>query len=154
MRSTALFLPTLLVVLSGCVLTGCERASQPEPVAHLAACVAEAPDKPCARLPGYDPAYWLAEQAERSDVYLGAAELCLGALLDGAVAGRRGACADVYDAYLVDARAGRRDLGGRIPEADAGRALGLVYSAQQARRSADMIRAMGADSGRTTTIRP
>ena len=135
-------------------LTGCEHASRPEPVAHLAACVDGAPDQPCARLPGYDPAYWLAEQADRTDVYQDAAEICLGALLDGAVVGRRGACADVYDAYLVEARAGRRDLGGRLAEDDAGRALGLVYSAQQARRSADMIRAMSSDSGRTTDLRP
>ncbi len=140
---------TALVALL--TVTGCARASRPEPVAHLAACAESAPDQPCARLPGYDPAYWLAEQADRTDVYQDAAEICLGALLDGAVVGRRGACADVYDAYLVDARAGRRDLGGRIPDADAGRALGLVYSAQQARRTTDMIRAMSTDSVRTTT---
>ena len=151
MRLTALLLTaTTLLTFS----PGCESASRPEPVAHLAACVGGAPDEPCARLPGYDPAYWLAEQADRSDVYQDAAEICLGALLEGAVVGRRGACADVYDAYLVDARAGRRDLGGRIPEADAGRALGLVYSAQQARRSVDMIRGVGSDSARRTGIRP
>ena len=151
MRLTALLLTATSLLAAS---SGCETASRPEPVAHLAACVDGAPDEPCARLPGYDPAYWLAEQADRTDVYQDAAEICLVALLDGAVVGRRGACADVYDAYLVDARSGRRDLGGRLADDDAGRALGLVYSAQQARRSADMIRAMGADSGRTTAIRP
>ena len=131
----AVFLLNLLAV--GCAT---ETGGRPEPVAHLAACVEEAPDRPCERLPGYDPDYWMTEQADRTDVYLDAAEVCLGALLRGEVVGRRGACTDLYDAYVTDARAGRRDLDGRLDEAQAGRAFGLAYSAvvfQRAQESAE-----------------
>ena len=124
-------------------VTGCNAAPQAQSVVHLAACVEDAPDQPCERLPGYDPSYWVAEQTDRTGAYLDAAELCLGALLDGQVVGRRGACTDVYDAYVADAQAGRRDLDGRLGEAQAGRALGLAYSTVVARRTLDAGRQMG-----------
>ncbi|MDT7858201.1 hypothetical protein RQM47_16250 [Rubrivirga sp. S365] len=117
---------------------GCNRGDavpRAEPVVRLAACVEAAPSEPCARVPGVGPAYWLAEQGDRTATYLDAAEICLGALLDGAVVGRRGACVDVYDAYVADAKDGRRDLDGRLDAADAGRAFGLAYSAVVARRT-------------------
>ena len=68
-------------------------------------------------------------------VYLDAAELCLGALLRGDVVGRRGACVDVHQAYVADARSGPRDLDGRLGAVQAGRAFGLAYSAVVAERS-------------------
>ena len=130
--------------LLGLLAVGCatETGGRSEPVAHLAACVEDAPDRPCERLPGYDPAYWLAEQTDRTDVYLDAAEVCLGALLRGEVVGRRGACTDLYDAYATDARAGRRDLDGRLDEAQAGRAFGLAYSAVVFRRAQESAEGM------------
>ena len=103
------------------------------------------PDRPCERLPGYDPDFWTAEQADRTDAYLDASALCLRALLRGDVVGRRGACADVYPAYVADARDGRRDLDGRLDEAEAGRAFGLAYSAVVAARSARTAESMRED---------
>ena len=137
--------PLVALALVAGTAAGCaaDAGPQAQSVAHLAACVESAPDQPCERLPGYDPGYWTAEQTDRTPAYLDAAELCLGALLDGHVVGRRGACADVYDAYVADAQAGRRDLDGRLDEAEAGRAFGLAYSAVVARRASDVGRRMG-----------
>ena len=151
----------LLLAAAGCSLAlvglvaGCnggETAATPAvPIAHLEACVEQSPDQPCDRLPGYDPAYWLAAQSDQATAYLDAAELCLTALLDGAVVGRRGACTDVYDAYVVDVRAGRRDLGGRLDADQAGRAFGLAYSAVVARRTRE---GAGAMTGTDDNARP
>ena len=138
LRTEAPAWPSLVVALLGLAVAGCaaETDGAPASVAHLAACVEDAPDRPCERLPGYDSAYWTAEQTDRTDAYLDASALCLRALLRGDVVGRRGACADVYPAYVADARDGRRDLDGRLDEAEAGRAFGLAYSAVVAARSA------------------
>ena len=137
----------LSALLVGLLIAGCgpgtdATSSAPagsdvaEPVAHLATCVEDAPGEPCEPLPGYDAAYWLSEGEGRTETYLDGAALCLGALLDGAVAGRQGACTDVYEAYVAEARDGSRDLDGRLDEAQAGRAFGLAYSALVAARSA------------------
>ena len=139
--------PLLTALLVGLLVAGCgpETDATPstpsdrevaEPVAHLAACVADAPDEPCDPLSGYDAAYWLSQGESRTEVYFDGAALCLGALLDGAAVGRQGACTDVYEAYVAEARDGSRDLDGRLDEAQAGRAFGLAYSALVAARSA------------------
>ena len=146
------WLPLGTALLVGLVAAGCATdtaeappAEAPGPVAHLADCIEDAPDRPCERLPGYDSDYWTAEQADRTDAYLDASALCLRALLRGDVVGRRGACADVYPAYVADARDGRRDLDGRLDEAEAGRAFGLAYSAVVAARSARTAEGMRED---------
>ena len=144
--------PLGTALLLGLVIAGCATdtadapsAEAPAPVAHLAACIEEAPDQPCERLPGYDPAYWMAEQTDQTEAYLDASALCLRALLRGDVVGRRGACTHVYEAYVADARDGRRDLDGRLDEAEAGRAFGLAYSAVVAARSARTAEGMRED---------
>ena len=146
------WLPLVAALLVGLVAAGCATdtgeappTEAPAPVAHLADCIEDAPDQPCERLPGYDSAYWTAEQTDRTDAYLDASALCLRALLRGDVVGRRGACADVYPAYVADARDGRRDLDGRLDEAEAGRAFGLAYSAVVAARSARTAEGMRED---------
>ena len=146
------WLPLGAALLVGLVAAGCVTdtgeappTEAPVPVAHLADCIEDAPDRPCERLPSYDPAYWTAEQADRTDAYLDASALCLRALLRGDVVGRRGACADVYPAYVADARDNRRDLDGRLDEAEAGRAFGLAYSAVVAARSARTAEGMRED---------
>ena len=146
------WLPLGAALLVGLVAAGCAPdtseappAEAPAPVVHLADCIEGAPDRPCERLPGYDPDYWTDEQADRTDAYLDASALCLRALLRGDVVGRRGACADVYPAYVADARDGRRDLDGRLDEAEAGRAFGLAYSAVVAARSARTAEGMRED---------
>ncbi len=106
-----------------------------ESIAHLTTCIEDAPDEPCNPLPGYDAAYWLSEGENRTETYLDGAALCLGALLDGDVVGRQGACTDVYEAYVAEARGGSRDLDGRLDDAQAGRAFGLAYSALVSERS-------------------
>ena len=122
------------------------------PVAHLAACIEDAPEEPCAPLPPYDAAYWLGQSGDRTEVYLDGAALCLGALLEGNMVGRRGACVDVHAAYVEEARDGRRDLDGRLDVDQAGRAFGLAYSAvvaERSRRSAE-----GMEGGRDYNSEP
>ena len=131
-----------LLIAAGCA-TGSEDHSAP--VAHLAACVERAPDQACEPLAGHGADYWLAQQSDRTDTYLDAAEVCLGALLRGDMAGRRGACVDVHQAYVVDARSGPRDLDGRLGAVQAGRAFGLAYSAVVAERSRRTAESMTAD---------
>ena len=121
-----------LLLATGC---GSSDDDRPAAVAHLAACVERVPDQPCAPLAGHGADYWLAQQSDRTTAYLDAAEVCLGALLRGEVAGRRGACVDVHQAYVADARSGPRDLDGRLGAVQAGRAFGLAYSAVVAERS-------------------
>ena len=131
-----------LLLAAGCA--GSEDRSAP--VAHLAACVERAPDQPCGPLAGHGTDYWLAQQSDRTDAYLDAAEVCLGALLRGDMAGRRGACVDVHQAYVVDARSGPRDLDGRLGAVQAGRAFGLAYSAVVAEQSRRTAESMTSDS--------
>lgn len=139
-------LPPFAALLIGLFAAGCGSETDTtspapaggeaaEPVAHLAACIEDAPDQPCDPLPGYDAAYWLSEGEGRTEVYLDGTALCLRSLLDGDLVGRRGACTDVYEAYVAEARDGSRDLDGRLDEAQAGRAFGLAYSALVAARS-------------------
>ena len=59
--------------------------------------------------------------------------------------GRRGACVDVHQAYVADARSGPRDLDGRLGAVQAGRAFGLAYSAVVAERSRRTAESMTAD---------
>ena len=144
----------LLTAGCGSETSGSEPGTAPDrttsPTAHLAACVEDAPEEPCDPLPPYDAGYWLAQSEGRTGAYLDAAALCLGALLDGAVVGRRGACVDVHAAYVAEARAGRRDLDGRLDQTQAARAFGLAYSAvvaERSRRSADRMGGRGDDPG-------
>jgi hypothetical protein len=139
------------MILVGLLAAGCGSETDTAPsgpaadgmaesVAHHAASIDDAPDEPCAPLPEYGAAYWLSEGEGRSETYLDGAALCLEALLEGAVVGRRGACTDVYEAYVPEARGGSRDLDGRLDEAQSGRAFGLAYSAlvaERTRRSAE-----------------
>ena len=146
------------LVVAGCgsETGGSETGAVPDqmapPVAHLAACIGDAPEEPCTPLPPYDAAYWLGQSGDRTDVYLDGAALCLGALLDGHMVGRRGACVDVHAAYVEEARDGRRDLDGRLDGDQAGRAFGLAYSAvvaERSRRSAE-----GMEGGRDYNSEP
>ena len=142
-------LPVLVAgfLVVGPLAAGCADgpADRSAPVAHLAACVERAPDRPCEPLAGHGADYWLAQQSDRTTAYLDAAEVCLGALLRGEVAGRRGACVDVHQAYVADARSGPRDLDGRLGADQAGRAFGLAYSAVVAERSRRTAESMTAD---------
>ena len=131
-----------LLLAAGCAA---DSENHSAPVAHLAACVKRAPNQACEPLAGHGADYWLAQQSDRTTAYLDAAEVCLGSLLRGEVAGRRGACVDVHQAYVADARSGPRDLDGRLGAVQAGRAFGLAYSAVVAERSRRTAESMTAD---------
>lgn len=149
--------PTLLTVLVLLISAGCgpgdapeaavpEAPTVPSAVAHLQACIADAPDEPCPPDPDADAAYWTAQQQEQSEVYLDAAELCLRASLESKKAGREGACVDVYEAYVAEGV--RSDLDGRLDESEARRGYAKARIALQRQRSQTFIDGMRGDPGR------
>lgn len=146
-------LPVLVLLISaGCGsgdapdATAPEAPTVPSAVAHLQACVEDAPDEPCPQNPEADAAYWTAQQEQQTEVYLDAADLCLRAALDSEKVGREGACVDVYEAYVAEGV--RSDLGGRLDEAEARRGYAKARIALQRQRSQTFIDGMRAEPGR------
>ena len=144
-RSVLALLPATLLVL---LAVGCGPGATPEvaAVAHLRACVDDAPAEPCPPSEQADVAFWTAEQEAQSEVYLDAAELCLRASLDGKKAGRDGACVDVYQAYVAEGV--RSDLEGRLDETETRRGYANARIAVQRRRDQTFIEGMRANPGR------
>jgi hypothetical protein len=149
--------PALLTILVLLISAGCgsgdapeavapEAPTVPSAVAHLQACVDDAPDEPCPPNPDADAAYWTAQQEAQSESYLDAAELCLLAALESQKAGREGACVDVHEAYVAEGV--RSDLGGRLDESEARRGYAKARIALQRQRSQTFIDGMRAEPGR------
>ena len=111
------------------------------PIAHLAACIGDAPEERAPRSP-YDAAYWLGQSGRPT---FPTAPPTRGAP-------RRACRVDIHAAYVEEARDGRRDLDGRLDGDQAGRAFGLAYSAvvaERSRRSAE-----GMEGGRDYNSEP
>lgn len=141
------FLPSVLLIALAVLAAGCGDPPEATPpaVAHLQACVRDAPTDPCPTNPGADGAYWTAQQEAQSTAYLDAAELCLRGAIDGDEAAREGACGDVYQAYVDEGV--RSDLGGRLDEAEARRGYAKARIALQRQRSQTFIDGMRANPG-------
>ena len=145
--------PSVLLAALVILAAGCGPGDAPETapseatpgVAHLQACLNDAPTDPCPANPEADGAYWTAQQEAQSGAYLDAAELCLRAAIDGHKAAREGACVDVYQAYVAEGV--RSDLGGRLDETEARRGYAKARIALQRQRSQTFIDGMRATPG-------